>query len=62
MGAHQKLRNDAGSSRSWERRSRFSSTNRRQMPSTLVRYTRTSSLRYWLSRQRNGLWGFSLQV
>lgn len=39
----------------------FSSTNRRQIPSTFVKYTRTSSLRYWQSKHRNGRWGFSLQ-
>lgn len=47
------------SSRIFAKPSRFSSRNRRQMPSTLVRYTRTSSRRYWLSKQRNGRAGFS---
>ena len=40
--------------------SRFSSMNREQMPSTLVRYTRTSSRRYCGSRHRNGADGRSL--
>mmetsp|Transcript_23473 Transcript_23473/g.58159 ORF Transcript_23473/g.58159 Transcript_23473/m.58159 type:complete len:284 (+) Transcript_23473:1497-2348(+) len=47
------------SSRILAKPSRFSSMNRRQMPSTLVRYTRTSSRRYWLSRHRKGRAGFS---
>mmetsp|Transcript_78822 Transcript_78822/g.190949 ORF Transcript_78822/g.190949 Transcript_78822/m.190949 type:complete len:291 (-) Transcript_78822:350-1222(-) len=47
------------SSRTLARPSRFSSKNRRQIPSTLVRYTRTSSRRYCGSRHRNGRAGFS---
>ena len=41
---------------SWSRRS---SRNLRQIPSTFVRYTLTSSRLYWGSRHRNGLAGFS---
>lgn len=40
---------------------RFSSQNLRQMLSTLVRYTRTSSRRYWGSKHRNGRPGLSLR-
>lgn len=39
----------------------LSSTKRRQICSTFVRYTRTSSLLYAQSRQRNGRSAFSLQ-
>jgi hypothetical protein len=38
---------------------RFSSMKRRQMASTLARYTRASSLRYGAARQRNGREGVS---
>lgn len=39
----------------------LSSTKRRQICSTFVKYTLTSSLLYWQSRQRNGRSAFSLQ-
>lgn len=54
MSAHR-----SASSRVRNKASRFSSRKRRQMPSTFVRYTRTSSRRYWGSRHRNGRAGFS---
>lgn len=38
----------------------LSSTKRRQICSTFVKYTLTSSLLYWQSRQRKGLSDFSL--
>lgn len=39
----------------------LSSTKRRQICSTFVKYTRTSSLLYWQSRQRKGRSALSLQ-
>mmetsp|Transcript_10448 Transcript_10448/g.28560 ORF Transcript_10448/g.28560 Transcript_10448/m.28560 type:complete len:216 (-) Transcript_10448:528-1175(-) len=52
-------RNLRASSLAQTRRARFSSQNRRQTPSTLVRYTRTSSRRYCGSKQRKGFPGLS---
>lgn len=52
--------NLAVSSLTHTRRARLSSQKRRHTPSTLLRYTRTSSRRYWGSRHRKGLLGLSL--
>mmetsp|Transcript_8792 Transcript_8792/g.22636 ORF Transcript_8792/g.22636 Transcript_8792/m.22636 type:complete len:218 (-) Transcript_8792:923-1576(-) len=51
---------DSGHSLSLASFSLRSSMNRRQIPSTLVRYTRTSSRRYCVSRHLNGRFCFSL--
>lgn len=40
----------------------LSSTKRRQICSTFVKYTLTSSLLYWQSRHRKGLSAFSLHI
>lgn len=55
-------RNLSASSFAQTKRARFSSQKRRHTPSTLVKYTRTSSRRYWGSRQRKGLPGLSLRL